>query len=165
MAWMRIAPLDIERWLLEKPLWWSKIGPREFFTDSSEYRAPIGKKHAQNNTALRRLSPPCIKSGVRFCSDINKTRLSTLKSLVLNPTIIMNALKAEAENRNADQVQWPLMKYKDQRQGLFQSINQWRGMTPSSVVHMKKSPPRIIRSVSRSKPSRIRIRARLLRST
>ena len=165
MTWMRIAPLDIERWLLAKPLWWSKIGSSEFFTDSNEYRAPIGKKHAQNRSALRRLSPPCINKGVRFCSDINKTRLSTLKSLVLNPIIIMSALKAEAENRRADQVQCPLMKYKDQRHGLFQSINQWRGMTPSSVVHMKKSPPRIIRSVSRSKPRRILIRARLLRST
>ena len=125
----------------------------------------MGRKHAQNNTALRRLSPPCINSGVRFCSDISKTRLSTLKSLVLNPTIIMSALKADAENRKVDQVQCPLMKYKDQRHGLFQSINQWRGMTPSSVVHMKKSPPRIIRSVSKSKPRSILMAARLLRST
>ena len=100
------------------------MGSSEFFTDSSEYRAPIGRKHAQNNRALRRLSPPCINKGVRFCSDISKTRLSTLKNLVLNPVIIMSALKAEAENKKADQVQWPLIKYKDQRQGLFQSINQ-----------------------------------------
>ena len=125
----------------------------------------MGKKHDQNRSALRRLSPPCINNGVRFCNDISKTRLSTLKSLVLNPIIIMSALKAEAENRKADQVQCPLMKYKDQRQGLFQSINQWRGMTPSSVVQIKKSPPRIIRSESKRKPRRILIRARLLRST
>ena len=125
----------------------------------------MGKKHAQNNSALRRLSPPCINNGVRFCSDISKTKLSTLKSLVLNPVIIMSALKADAENKKVDQIQCPLMKYKDQRQGLFQSINQRRGMTPSSVVHIKKSPPRIIRSVSKRKPRRILIRARLLRST
>jgi len=36
----------------------------------------------------------------------------------------MSALKTEAENKKADQVQCPLIKYKDQRQGLFQSINQ-----------------------------------------
>ena len=165
MAWIRIAPLDIERWLSTRLLRWSLIGSSEFFSDSSEYRAPMGRKHAQNNTALRRLSPPCINSGVRFCSDISKTKLSTLKNLVLNPTITMSALKAEAENRRADQVQCPLMKYKDQRHGLFQSINQWRGMTPSSVVQMKKSPPRMIKSESKRKPRRILIRARLLRST